>query len=83
MTAEPSDASMVSGLKEEQDNCFYGKAHTMLEALVHKRIFSIGVEGTEVWLTEECDQWFSITLTKAEFSQLIDELSALRDSMED
>ena len=84
MRAEPSDGSMIRGLKEERDAEFKSSSPTMLETLEHKHIVSIELDSaTTILLTEECDQWFSLELTKREFSQLIDELAALRDKMEE
>ena len=86
MLAEPSNGGMVEGLKEERDAEFYGAAtpRTMLETLANERIIEVELFGkTTVCLTEGCDEYFSVDLTKAEFSRWIEELQALRDTMEE
>jgi len=55
----------------------------ILEYIKGDRVFYIELsdDKTTVEITENCDQYFSVNLTKKQFGELIDELNAIKDMM--
>jgi hypothetical protein len=43
--------------------------------------FDLNKEKTQMEVTENCDFWYSVSLSKIEFKQLIDELTELYSIM--
>jgi len=58
------------------------RAHTVLDTLAVGKIMSIEKEGERFRVTEACDGYFSVSLSKANIIQLGNELIALANSKE-
>jgi len=56
---------------------------TILEKLSDERVvyFELNEEKTQMNVMEGCDLWFSVDFTKQEVKQLIEELTALYETM--
>ena len=55
----------------------------MLDLLEKAGIFCIEAEKDSIIITEMCDVYYSETLNKKEFKELIDELTGIYDKLED
>lgn len=59
------------------------KHEDILEELKAERIFSINVTDTDVYITEECDEWFSYQLNKEDCVKLSEVFSDLAKCFDD
>lgn len=55
---------------------------TVLEKIERAHVFDAEVTGSILTLTEGCDYYYDVRLTKSEARQLVTELTALIDTME-
>ena len=54
----------------------------ILELLDYEKVCSINIEDGQCRITEGCDEYYDVILTKTQLKQLIDELTQLHSEME-
>lgn len=56
---------------------------TILAELEKAEVFRIYVNGDHITITEWCDMWYSMELSKDQLGELISELTLIHDGLKD